>query len=348
MENALEKAKQGNLPFPQFLKKSSETAQDAPYVQAPLRGEVDIVYSWESLKGFSEKQIRKIEGLGLPKKAIDLYRQLLKYAILEADAKNYSKKVTQMTCFFPLCALCEVMGYGWRSETTIAKYCAKLKALGLLDYRQHFGSYKGATRVDGMVWAIKVNPSAVSPAKLSYADLKHQYRDLEAAIAAGNTAWAWKMERLRGQRKGLKTNREVQELKTFSLNPVKPSKSFGNMTPQKAKKPALDVLFGLIDTAKNLRNEKVSELAGLLCKRFGDASINMYRKFLWNCMRLQVLDRDVWATFHRCLSSVWQELDSEDSIIKNAGAVFVTELKKAGVYDHIHNVEQIRIGFKPS
>jgi hypothetical protein len=50
--------------------------------------------------------------------------------------------------------------------------------------------YGWAVHCDGFLWSVKLRPHKGSRARLRYDDLKAQYRDLEADIEAGNTAWA--------------------------------------------------------------------------------------------------------------------------------------------------------------
>lgn len=93
-----------------------------------------------------------------------------------------------MSYFCPAELICAHLGI---SRGSFYRSLKELLALGLVDARGHKTTINGwAVRCDGTLWSVKLLPHKGSRARLRLEDLKAQYRDLEADIEAGNTAYA--------------------------------------------------------------------------------------------------------------------------------------------------------------
>jgi hypothetical protein len=74
------------------------------------------------------------------------------------------------------------------SLRSVYNYAQELVAAGLIAARPHFTTSKGATRIDGTLYAVSLKARHI--ARLSHDDLAHSWRDLDADRASGNTAWS--------------------------------------------------------------------------------------------------------------------------------------------------------------
>lgn len=82
-------------------------------------------------------------------------------------------------------------------RSTLWRWAKVLEDKGFLARRVHRGTLerevdgekKPLPVATGTVWAVRVRPGK---ARLTYEDLKHPWRDMQADVAQGITAWAWK------------------------------------------------------------------------------------------------------------------------------------------------------------
>ena len=80
------------------------------------------------------------------------------------------------------------------SRETLWRNLKPLKALGLIDERDHYGTLRGQTSVTGKVWAVSLNPSAqlegrADAVRVRHHDLKTAWRDLDADAQSGRTVY---------------------------------------------------------------------------------------------------------------------------------------------------------------
>lgn len=79
-------------------------------------------------------------------------------------------------------------------RVTVWRNLKPLRDVGLLDERDHYDTLRGQTAVTGKVWAIATAPELVLSGKsrkvrLTYADIRHQWRNLEKDVKVGRTAY---------------------------------------------------------------------------------------------------------------------------------------------------------------
>ena len=116
-----------------------------------------------------------------PRRLLELLHQV---AVSTVTARAYPIAPSQVTIHQPKELLAAALGCSLRS---VYNWTQTLQLLGLLDARPHFTTSKGATRVDGTLYAVALRPRHI--AHLPHDDLKHEWRDLDGDRAAGRTAW---------------------------------------------------------------------------------------------------------------------------------------------------------------
>jgi len=106
-----------------------------------------------------------------------LYSALVAVSVETARRRDYSPNTTHVTFHCPVEQVARACGI---SRQTAWRHLPALRELGVLDYRTHKGSLHGETRNSGTLWQVRLNPIHGSRARLSFDDLKHKWRDLEA------------------------------------------------------------------------------------------------------------------------------------------------------------------------
>lgn len=120
-----------------------------------------------------------------------IYATLHQVALEVAAKRGYSPKVSSVTYHLPTELLAFELGM---SRTTLWTHLKSLKAAGLVDQRGHTTTANNRRIKDGSVWSIKLRPLRGKAARLSYEDLSHPWRDLEADILSGSTVYNWTAE----------------------------------------------------------------------------------------------------------------------------------------------------------
>ncbi len=205
----------------------------------------------------------------LSDKAQTLYLGVREVAQRVAGQRGYCKAVSQVNFFCPgelvADALC-------MARSTLYLKLEELKAAELVEARAHYVTYKGRTRADGMVWAIKMYPERPGAIKVPYDALKKLYRCLSADVENGRTAW--KQTRCRAQGANVGQSKEqptkqvqLQKILTWALPP------FSTQNPVKGLTVRCD-LEGMLDLPyvdKQKRATAVDGAARALCASLGDA-----------------------------------------------------------------------------
>ena len=98
-------------------------------------------------------------------------------------------------------------------RVTVWRNLQPLKEAGLLDERDHYGTLRGQTAVTGKVWAISTAPELVLSGhsrrvRLTHADLKARWRDLDRDVREGRTAY--ELTRSETQKQADRAKREAQ------------------------------------------------------------------------------------------------------------------------------------------
>lgn len=125
----------------------------------------------------------KTEGAGKLARLLDeLARHILK-------ARRYRLAPSQIVFHSSQELLAAELGV---DVATVRRWTRQLEALGYCDSRPHFSDMtrdgETMTAADGLLFAVRLTPGY--RAHLTYDDLSHQWRDLDADRKAGRTAWA--------------------------------------------------------------------------------------------------------------------------------------------------------------
>ena len=124
--------------------------------------------------------------------AVRLWRVLHLLAIYRAERSGHKPNAAQETVHTANELLAATLRV---NPKTVGTWAAQLQGAGLIEAREHKGEHLNTetgeleTRNTGMVYAVALQPGHV--ARLSYADLHHQYRNLDADRAAGRTAYRY-------------------------------------------------------------------------------------------------------------------------------------------------------------
>ncbi len=116
-----------------------------------------------------------------PRRLLELLYQV---AVSAVRARAYGVAPNQVTVHQPQELIAKALGSSLKS---VYNWTGDLIAAGLLSARAHYTSSRGATRIDGTLYAVSLK--AGHRAHLAHDDLSFEWRDLDADRAAGNTAW---------------------------------------------------------------------------------------------------------------------------------------------------------------
>lgn len=134
-----------------------------------------------------------LDGTAQPETAKKIYRTLMQLAFFSLMARGLPNQHVTRACFhLPLDLLAEYLGV---DRTTVWRNIKPLIKAGLLDTRDHYGTLRGATAVTGKLWAVSLRPNEVlagkrDKVKVTHDDMTVKWRDLEADVRAGRTAYA--------------------------------------------------------------------------------------------------------------------------------------------------------------
>jgi len=181
----------------------------------------------------------------LNKSELKTFKLLHTVAIEVAAARRYSPHVTHVTFFCPL----EIIALALElSRTTIWRHLKIMKELGLVSNSPHKTTYRSKTLNDGSLWNIKLNPSKGKSARLSYEELKTQYRNLSLDISNQRTAYALKQDLLKKEEqlnqenaKDKQNSATKQEQKQLSKYNQIYEENFGNMKMKQSYKTTEDI-----------------------------------------------------------------------------------------------------------
>ncbi len=281
----------------------------------------------------------------LPKPAVRLYTALVGAAVETGRGRGYSPHTTHVTMHLPLEVLADVCGM---HRVTAWRNLPALQELGLIDYRRHFGTLRGETRVTGTLFQIRLNPSAGTRARLSYDDLKHKWRDLDRDVKRKRTAYRTLKDRVQSQmplrlQQSVKTSiaeLDISRLLEWTLTP-KP-----NQTPLNSDccKPSLEAILDVRHAARDDRNQMVRLAAEALATALADQSgLNWYQKLLWQLLRRYDATGDDYS-YQVYLAAQRARTDALEGFARRPGALFVSRLKTAPWFDEVMRGPPVRVG----
>lgn len=265
-----------------------------------------------------------------------IYRTLHQIAIEVAARRGYSPKVSSVTFHLPTELLAFELGM---SRTTLWTHTKALVALGLVDQRGHTTTYKGKRVKDGSLWSVKLHPQRGKRARLSFEDFKFAWRDLEADIEHGRTAYNW-IEQSRPESKDLR----IDALQSWALAPGR-LKAPVDMTVQAATVTGPEAMLDVPWAPRNERNMMVDMAAKAIAHYLGDSSLDFYRLLLWQLLRRRDQGQDYFHTLYTMILRAGADL--HDGFARRPGALLVQRLKDSGLWEWIRGTPLTRVGAKP-
>ncbi|MDM7323735.1 MAG: hypothetical protein P3W93_001855 [Thermus sp.] len=322
----------------------------------PLPREAAPIICERPLEDLVEEAVDRY-GLDLSPRARRVYVALLTAGLarLKAMGKPISKALRQVVLFAPTEALGVALDI---SPRTLYRAITELKDKGLVASRPWHttatvhgrpGVYKA-----GNVWAVRL-PNRDGRARLYPEDLQHPWRDLDADIAAGRTAWAelnrWRDARAAGASGQLAESKEdppkdkswvTQYLLSWSLSPVGEARA--PLEVDSATGSLAGLLARLGRAKPQARRRQVEEIALGLAKEFRDeSSTRFYAWAIWNAFRAHIygyrpdaMDIVLWA-----IRRVSEGLATGS--VRRPGALLVRLLKEQGLMDLFRQAPSWRV-----
>lgn len=272
--------------------------------------------------------------------AKDLYRVLVELSVETGRGRGHAPSVTSVLMHVPLELVALRAGV---SRVTAWRRLRELVALGVLDYRTHKASCRGRTRSSGTVWRVRLTPSHGCRVRLSYEDLKHKWRDMDADLRRGRTSYA-----VVKQTRALKTKSlELRELLTWTLPPSKLPKPAYALCVKGMARRELESVLDVKYAGREERGAAVDEAAHALALALRDSSsLNWYRKLLWNALRrYDSSGEDV--SYQIYLAAQRARTDALENFARKPGALFLSRLKSASWYAELMAAPPVRVGSPP-
>lgn len=269
---------------------------------------------------------------------LSTFRFLHTAALTIADRRHYAASVTRVTFFCPAEVVAYALGI---HRTTLWRQLQPLRELGLVDVRPHMTTYRGQTVTDGCLWCIRLHPKRGKAPRLSYDELKHQYRDLGADIATGRTAYALTNGEMQQSRNNFETEKALNYLLAWSLTPPYTSAPVRSdcCTTQAA---ALECVLDVPCASKAERGAVVCAAAQAMVSSLGDVgSHRFYCKLLWNLLRRHTQGQDYFTQVYQMVLRA--KADYTEGFARSAGALLMSRLKNWEVWDWLEQTPVTRV-----
>jgi hypothetical protein len=316
-----------------------ETAPAAPErpaapLEPVLRRDTAALPLQEAVESFSARQVAQVVA-DLNPLALRIYALLNLLGCTVAHRRGYHRKASQVSYFCPAESIYVHLGI---CRGSFYRSLKELLALGLVDARGHKTTLNGwAVRCDGTLWSVKLLPHKGSRARLRFEDLKAQYRDLEADIEAGNTAWAQTRQSSTGENNMV----TLECLLTWALPPVR-AQNLVTLTVASKERLSLEILLDVPFIPKQGRREGVDRAARALAQHLADeSSLNFYRYLVWQLLRLHQQGRDYVLVIYQMVLRA--RTDLTEGFARRPGALFVSRLKACALWDELREVPLTRI-----
>ena len=312
----------------------SEQLRDVPEPaevvrKAPCKFEM----AFEETESWSHTVVGQMRTV-LPPGPYFLYGHLHHYACADMRKRNYDVRAFLHEFFTIAEALYYILGI---PKASFYRHLRLLQQLGLIDYRGHcttvgaFGS-----RRDGTVFAVKLHPTRDARAKVNYDHLSAQgYRNLEADIAAKRTFWKVRQSN-NGGLAALDTLVGLlrwthSKCTCFKEDHFQPRL----LTVSLSSKSGLEAVSQVTQGPRNERGQRISEAAQVTARALGDQhSINFWWRF-YDAMVWYVEQggKDYAQAVHLGLER--ERTARSEGFARNAAALFISRLKKSGVYTRL-------------
>ncbi len=276
----------------------------------------------------------------LSRAALMLFRALHTVAVEAAAARGYHVNTSQVSYFAPLEAVALALGC---HRSTVYRAASELVAAGLVAHRAHYCTHRGRTRSDGSVWCVRLRPVGGCRARLSYGDLKRQYRDLGGDVEAGRTVWA-AMRQSRSLPRGVDVNLEL--IKRWAL-PSQDLESPLRSDCSTAARRSLEAVLDAQHAPREARGEAVDLAAQALAAALRDkGGVNFYRRLMWALLRRSDATGDDYS-YSVYLAAQRASVDSAEGFARRPGALFVSRLKQAAWFNEVWHAPPVRVGTRP-
>jgi hypothetical protein len=264
----------------------------------------------------------------LSRAALMLFRALHTVAVEVAAARGYHVNTAQVSYFAPLEAVALALGC---HRSTVYRAASELVEAGLVAHRAHYTTYRGRTRADGSLWAVRLRPVGGCRARLSYGDLKRRYRDLGGDVEAGRTVWAAMRQSKTIPRGGAV---QLEHILRWSLPPQHPENPV-TVDCRTAPRRDLESLLDVQHAPREARGAAVDLGAQALAAALRDrAGVGFYRRLLWQLLRRS--DATGEAHWHAVyLAAQRAAVDAAEGFARRPGALFVSRLKAAAWWDEV-------------
>jgi len=288
----------------------------------------------EAVESFSARQASRVVK-DLNPLALRIYALLHLLGCIVAHRRGYHCKASQVSYFCPAESICAHLGI---SRGSFYRSLKELVALGLVDARGHKTTINGwAVRCDGTLWSVKLLPHKGSRARLRYDDLKAQYRDLEADIETGNTAWAQTRQSSTSENNMV----TLESLLMWALPPVRTQNPV-TLTVASDERLSLEILLDVPFIPKHGRREGVDKAARALAQHLTDeGSLNFYRYLVWQLLRLHQQGRDYLLNVYQMVLRA--STDYQEGFARKPGALFVARLKACALWEELREVPLVRV-----
>lgn len=255
-----------------------------------------------------------------------LYSVLLALAFDTIDHNQYAVVPQFVTFHSSLTLIAAVCGV---SRWTTWRALARLKALGVVDYRAQKGKLFDKIRNTGSVFQVRLDPLHGTRAKLSYQDMNHRYKDLTALA--------------RSKRLSHQTVQHIQELQDQSAKYLLLKewtlKTYAQESPVVSSmvQGGLEAILAVSSAQGREVAERVDSAAVALAKALQDTkSTDFYRKLLWALKRrLNASLGDEFHTVYQQVNRVIRADMPEWKGLRSPGALLVSRLKKYPWFDTI-------------
>lgn len=132
-----------------------------------------------------------LDSAECPATARRIFRLLHELALHSIRARGLPVRPSVGVFHLPLELLAAYLGV---DRVTVWRNLKPLVLAGLVAERDHYSRLRGQTAVTGKVWAVSIDPSAqlarrAAPVRVSFDDLRHSWRNLDADTEAGRTVW---------------------------------------------------------------------------------------------------------------------------------------------------------------
>jgi hypothetical protein len=174
--------------------------------------------------------------------------------------------------------------------------------------------------------------------KLSYEELRHVWRpNFNDEIQQGRGSHA-AVKAAQGRRVTYKSTLQELDLTLLLKHSVDSKKHLAPVDSLVCNKPKNAVLEVLLDVGSARRGrdtvQRVDLAAQALATALGDSrSVNFYRRLVWGCLRASQRGTDHFQTIYQM--AVRARVDVQENFSRKGGAVLVSRLKQAGLYEEI-------------